>query len=58
MDIQQRIVELGYSPGHPWYYKLGARVLYPREIRDTVMISGYPGYRREEIEQADAKAEP
>ncbi len=48
----------GYSPGHPWYYKLGGNVLGPKSILRMVIASGYQGYRAEEIEHADRLAEP
>ncbi len=35
----------GYSPGHPWYYFLGGKVLSPKSILKEVLASGYQGYR-------------
>lgn len=47
-----------YTPGHPWYYLLGGEVLPPKVIRATMRISGYQGYRAEEIRAVAAMAEP
>ncbi len=47
-----------YRPGHPWYYKLGGHVPTPKEILNAVQLSNYPGYRKNDINQIDAKAEP
>ena len=48
----------GYKPGHPWYYYLGGRILYPSEIRALAVASGYRGYRADDIADADRLAEP
>ncbi len=48
----------GYQPGHPWYYKLGGKVLSPKQILATVKSSDYQGYRADDIRQADNKSEP
>ncbi len=48
----------GYNSGHPWYYKLGGTVLKPSSILENAKASGYQGYMREDIYQADKKAEP
>ncbi len=48
----------GYSPGHPWYYIRGGRILSFKAIRQSVIERGYQGYMREQIAEADAKAEP
>ncbi len=48
----------GYQPGHPWYYKLGGKVLSPKQILATVKSSDYQGYRADDIWQADNKPEP
>ena len=50
--------ETGYQPGHPWFYKLDGKVLYPKEILENVEASGYKGYRQEDIEQEASKPEP
>ncbi|MFD2257709.1 hypothetical protein ACFSSA_13580 [Luteolibacter algae] len=47
-----------YSPGHPWFYLLGGRVLTPKEIRESVRESGYNGWRADELDKLEAKAEP
>lgn len=36
----------GYSPGHPWYYKLGGRVLSVEEIRPAQFSHYDPIHRR------------
>ena len=48
----------GYKPGHSWYYKLGGKVLRPKQILAAVKLSGYQGYRLDDIQQADNKPEP
>ena len=48
----------GYQPGHPWFYKLGGKVLRPKQILSAVKASGYQGYRFDDIQQAGNKAEP
>ena len=48
----------GYGAGHPWYYKLGGKVLSPKQIRQSVRHSGYQGSMRADIEAADDKSEP
>lgn len=48
----------GYSPGHPWYYKLGGNILGPKSIIRMVIASEYQGYRADELELADRLAEP
>ena len=47
-----------YSPGHPWFYLLGGRVLTPKEIRESVRASDYKGWRADELKKLEAKAEP
>lgn len=47
-----------YGTGHPWYYFLGGAVLSPKLIKAMTKISGYKGYLRDEIADADSKAEP
>ncbi len=47
-----------YNAGHPWYYKLGGRVLTPKEILTTVKLSGYQGYLVDDIVRIDKKSEP
>ena len=47
-----------YSPGHPWFYYLGGKPLYPKQILATVIESGYQGYLARDIEIADKKPEP
>jgi hypothetical protein len=48
----------GYSPGHPWYYKLRGRPLYPKEIGEHAIASGYRGYDADRIAALDRLAEP
>lgn len=47
----------GYSPGHPWYYFLGGKVLGPKSILKDVLASGYRGYRTD-IDKALSLVEP
>ena len=47
-----------YGTGHPWYYFLGGSVLRPKVIKAMTKASGYKGYLRDEIADADSKAEP
>ena len=47
-----------YSPGHPWFYLLGGRVLTPKEIKKSVRASDYKDWRADELEKLEAKAEP
>ena len=42
---------MGYDPGHPWYYKLGGRILWPSEIKAEVLQSGGRGYLDREIDK-------
>lgn len=48
----------GYDPGHPWYYKLGGPVQKLKQIGDHVRKRSYRGYRTNEIEKIQDKAEP
>lgn len=48
----------GYYPGHPWYYLLGGRVLYPKEIRNQVKAATYRGYLKDDILATVARQEP
>ena len=47
-----------YGAGHPWYYLLGGAVLTPKQIKASVIRSGYKGYLGEDIAAADRKPEP
>lgn len=61
MSEQQEPLEFrqgGYGSGHPWYYNLGSKVLSPKQIKQSVRESGYQGYMREDIKDANNKAEP
>ncbi len=49
---------LGYSSGHPWYYHLGGRPLFPKQIREETRAGGYRGYAQDDIADADRLAEP
>ncbi len=48
----------GRSAGHPWFYFLGGPVLTPKQIRESVRLSGYRGYLADDISHADRKPEP
>lgn len=48
----------GYTPGHPWYYRLGGRPLTPKQIIAEVKHERYRGYLREEIALAESRCEP
>ena len=48
----------GYSPGHSWFYKLGGKPLYPKQIRDDVIASGYRGYDEADIKAMAQRPEP
>jgi hypothetical protein len=50
--------QTGYDPGHPWYYLRGGKVLSFKEIRQSVIKSGYQGYMMDRIQDADDKLEP
>jgi hypothetical protein len=47
-----------YKPGHPWYFRHGGRIPFPREILESVKESGYEGYNPEGIKRADNLPEP
>lgn len=47
-----------YSPGHPWYYKLGGRVLNPSAIMEEVKQNNYRSYMADDITKAGNMAEP
>ena len=47
-----------YEPHHPWYYKLGGKSLYPKQIIKEVKSSGYRGYMQDDISKIDNKCEP
>lgn len=51
-------IDNGYDAGHPWYYVLGGRVLYPREIAEDARASRYCGWRERIIRKLDALPEP
>lgn len=50
--------ETGYSTGHPWYYVLGGKALYPSEIRASVDLSNYSSLMVEDILKAAKMSEP
>lgn len=50
--------QTGYDPGHPWYYLRGGKILSFKEIRQSVIESGYQGYMIDRIQDADDKIEP
>lgn len=47
-----------YSPGHPWYYKLGGRVLNPAAIMEEVKQNNYRSYMADDITKAGNMPEP
>lgn len=51
-------IRMGYSSGHPWYYVLGSKALYPSEIRTSVNIEAYPNLMIEAVLKASIMAEP
>ncbi|MGI1678096.1 MAG: hypothetical protein K6L75_05145 [Cellvibrionaceae bacterium] len=51
-------MENSYSPGHPWYYKLGGRVLNPAAIMEEVKQENYRSYMADDITKAGNMAEP
>ncbi|GAB1260737.1 hypothetical protein [Aurantivibrio plasticivorans] len=51
-------MENSYSPGHPWYYKLGGRVLNPAAIMEEVKRNNYCSYKSNDIAKADSMVEP
>lgn len=58
MTNENHINMCGYNPSHPWYYKLGGRVLFPKDILHHAKASGYRGYAAEHIKAADMLEEP
>lgn len=57
-ESRERVSELSYPPGHPWYYVLGGKPLKPREIFNRVRDGNYRGYMMAQIEQAHLRQEP
>lgn len=51
-------MENTYCPGHPWYYKLGGRVLNPAAIMEEVKQNNYRSYIADDITKAGNMAEP
>ena len=51
-------MENSYCPGHPWYYKLGGRVLNPAAIMEEVKQHNYRSYMADDITKAGNMAEP
>lgn len=47
-----------YHAGHPWYYRLGGRVLFPSEIKAKVTLDDYPDLMIEDILVASNMTEP
>lgn len=47
-----------YHAGHPWYYRLDGRILYPSEIKAEINLSTYPDLMIEDILTASAMDEP
>lgn len=46
------------DPGHPWFYVLGGRPMYPSDIKAAVRENGHIGWMYEDIKAAAALAEP
>jgi len=57
-NVRTTSQQLTYEPTHPWFYKLGGRPLYPKQIREMARQSSIPGYRHETIVAAEVMAEP
>lgn len=49
---------LGYSAGHPWYYKLGGPIIGPKSLSLKVKMEGRTGYMDHDIDRLDLAAEP
>lgn len=47
-----------YDSGHPWYYRLGGKILTPKEILASVKENGYRGYRADDLAKIEARPEP
>lgn len=47
-----------YNPSHPWYYRLDGVVHKPKAILASAIKNKYQGYKRDDINQADDRAEP
>ena len=47
-----------YRAGHPWYYRLGNRILFPSEIKAKVTLDDYPDFMIEDMLKAANMAEP
>lgn len=47
-----------FSPGHPWYYKLGGKTLNPTQIMLAVQTAQYRSYLKDDIESINKRAEP
>ncbi len=58
MSTQNNNAQNLYDAGHPWYYKLGGTVHKPKAILARVKDSKHQGYRFDDINRADDRAEP
>lgn len=60
MERQAELEALRKScgPGHPWFYVLGGKPLYPRQILEAVERAEYRGYLAREIDRTDSLCEP
>lgn len=47
-----------YSIGHPWYYVLNGRILYPSVIKHNAENSEKRGWCERTLMEIDQKAEP
>ena len=47
-----------YGPGHPWYYVLGGKPLYPKQIMKAVEHCSYRGCVAADIDRLDSLPEP
>ncbi len=58
MATQNNNSQNPYDAGHPWYYRLGGAVHKPKAILKATRDNKYQGYNRDNIHQADDRAEP
>jgi hypothetical protein len=49
---------MSYSSGHPWYYVLGGKPLFPSQIKARINLETYPDLMVEDILKASKMAEP
>ncbi|HOY78372.1 MAG TPA: hypothetical protein PLN33_11230 [Hyphomonadaceae bacterium] len=56
--MSEPLTHCGYNPGHPWYYHLGGKPLFPKQILREAKLRSYRGYYSDEIAIADGRCEP